>query len=206
MIKYNNKEYANFEQFAKYYQNRYKNANFDKVNYQLSDKAKFDKSDIALSGVYQLPNGKKFFITSPFEGNYQEIAEKSGNVKNCNDSLQIIYLEKPNKKGKQIIKLNDSSQVDRTLQAMLDKSPTSVHAHGKKSKQITDEVIKAKFADFIEFCSQIGYTADVDVNAALAVYAEKQEENEKALKIAEIVKSMKVTEEVAERMYYAMKA
>lgn len=207
MIKYNNKEYTNFADFARCYQNRYKNANFDKVDFYLSDKPKFYKSDIAQSGIYQLPNGKKFFITAPFEGNYQEVS-KDGNVKNCNDSLQIAYLEHQTKRGDRTIKLNDSSQVDRALQSLLDKNPSGIKAKDKKSKAIDADVIRAKFADFEEFLKNIGYTINLDEHEAqcLQTWQAKIEADEKAQKVADIMKAMKVSEEVAEKMYYAMKA
>jgi hypothetical protein len=206
MVTYKNKEYANFSEFAKCYQNRYKNANFDKVDFYLSDKPKFDKSDIAQSGIYQLPNGKKFFITSPFEGNYKEIS-KDGNVKNCNDSLQIVYLEFPTKRGDQIIKLNDSTQVNRTLQSLLDKNPSGIIAKDNKRKKIDADVIRAKFADFEEFCCQIGYfLPNVDVDDAIAKFTEKNEEEQKANEIANIVKKMNVSIDVAEKIYNAMNA
>lgn len=133
MIRYNSKDYANFAQFAKAYQNRYLKANFNEVNFKLTKKVDdLTKSDVKEEGVYQI-NGHKFFMTRIFEHTYTEIPEKSGKEKKCN-SFQIMYLEKPNKKGDRAIKINDSSQLTRTVGAMCGENPSGIVCKGRKNK------------------------------------------------------------------------
>ena len=205
MVTYNNKEYANFSEFAKAYQNRYAKVDFTKVDFTLSkDVDSLTKEDVNAKGVYQISDGK-FFMTSIFENTYTEIS-KEGNVKNCN-AFQIMLLEKPNKKGERVIKINDSSQLKRTIGAMLGKNPSGIKCKAQKSK-IDADVIRAKFADFEEFLKNIGYTINLDEHEAqcLQTWQAKIEADEKAQKVADIMKAMKVSEEVAEKMYYALKA
>lgn len=132
MIRYNGKTYENFAQFAKSYQNRYQKANFEKVDFELT-KAVDDltKEDVKSEGVYQI-KGYKFFMTKPFENTYTEISA-TGNEKNCN-SFQILYLEKPNKKGERVIKINDSSQLKRTVGALCGENPSGIVCKGRKHK------------------------------------------------------------------------
>lgn len=151
MIRYNGKTYENFAQFAKSYQNRYQKANFNEVDFELSKSIDdLTKSDVKEEGVYQI-KGHKFFMTRPFEHTYTEISA-TGNEKNCN-SFQIMYLETPNKKGERVIKINDSSQLKRTVGAMCGENPSGIVCKGRK--KIDEEVISAKFADFAEFCKSL---------------------------------------------------
>lgn len=132
MIRYNSKDYANFAQFAKAYQNRYQKANFNEVNFELTKVVNdLCKDDVKEEGVYQI-KGHKFFMTQPFEQTYTEISA-NGNEKNCN-SFQIMYLEHPNKKGERVIKINDSSQLKRTIGAMCGENPSGIVCKGRKSK------------------------------------------------------------------------
>lgn len=132
MIKYNSKNYENFAQFAKSYQNRYLKANFNEVNFELIKAVdNLTKDDVKEEGVYQI-KGYKFFMTRIFEQTYTEISA-NGNEKNCN-SFQILYLEKPNKKGERVIKINDSSQLKRTVGALCGENPSGIVCKGRKNK------------------------------------------------------------------------
>lgn len=132
MIHYNSKDYANFAQFAKAYQNRYQKANFNEVNFELTkDVNNLCKDDVKEEGVYQI-KGYKFFMTRIFEQTYTEISA-NGNEKNCN-SFQIMYLELPNKKGERVIKINDSSQLKRTVGALCGENPSGIVCKGRKHK------------------------------------------------------------------------
>lgn len=132
MIRYNSKEYANFAQFAKAYQNRYQKANFNEVNFELTKSVDdLTKEDVKTEGVYQI-KGHKFFMTRIFEQTYTEISA-NGNEKNCN-SFQIMYLELPNKKGERVLKINDSSQLKRTVGALCGENPSGIVCKGRKSK------------------------------------------------------------------------
>lgn len=132
MITYNGKNYENFAQFAKSYQNRYNKANFDEVNFELTKSVdNLTKEDVKIEGVYQI-KGYKFFMTKPFENTYTEISA-NGNEKNC-WAFQIMYLEKPNKKGERVIKINDSSQLKRTVGAMCGENPSGIVCKGRKNK------------------------------------------------------------------------
>lgn len=205
MVTYNNKEYTNFADFAKCYKNRYSKIDFLVVDYHLNvDVDDLTKEHVKSSGVYEIED-KKFFITTPFEGDYCEISE-NGNEKHCRNSLQILVLEHPNKKGETILKINDASQLKRTIGAMLGKNPSGIKCKAQKSK-IDADVIRAKFADFEEFCCQIGYfLPNVDVDDAIAKFTEKQQEEQKANEIDNIVKKMNVSIDVAEKIYNAMNA
>lgn len=132
MIRYNGKTYENFAQFAKSYQNRYQKANFNEVNFELTKKVDdLTKSDVKEEGVYQI-KGYKFFMTRPFENTYTEISA-NGNEKNCK-CFQIMYLEHQNKKGERVIKINDSSQLKRTIGALCGENPSGIICKGRKNK------------------------------------------------------------------------
>jgi hypothetical protein len=132
MIKYNSKNYENFAQFAKSYQNRYQKANFNEVNFELTkDVNNLCKDDVKEEGVYKI-KGYKFFMTRIFEQTYTEISA-NGNEKNGN-SFQNMYPEHPNKKGERVIKINDSSQLKRTVGALCGENPSGIVCKGRKNK------------------------------------------------------------------------
>lgn len=181
MIRYNGKTYENFAQFAKSYQNRYLKANFNEVNFELTKSVDdLTKEDVKSEGVYQI-KGHKFFMTRPFEQTYTEISA-SGNEKNCN-SFQILYLEKPNKKGERVIKINDSSQLKRTVGALCGENPSGIVCKGRK--KMDDETIKAKFADFAEFCKSLKIPFNHIGLLDMALY-----EYRKGIKEAELAEKM----------------
>lgn len=181
MIRYNSKDYANFAQFAKSYQNRYQKANFNEVNFELTkDVNNLCKDDVKEEGVYQI-KGYKFFMTRIFENTYTEISA-NGNEKNCN-SFQILYLEKPNKKGERVIKINDSSQLKRTVGALCGENPSGIVCKGRK--KIDEEVINAKFAEFAEFCKSLNIPFNHMGLLDMALY-----EYRKGIKEAELAEKM----------------
>lgn len=135
MIIYNNQQFENFADFVTNFVEKseiFSTVDFKKIDFELpfEDVNLLTKEHVNTTGVYEL-NGKKFAIF-PLSGTYTEISE-NGNKKVCN-KLYLMYLEQPNKKGDRILKINDRSQLIRSVGALCGLNPSGIKA-GKTRKQ-----------------------------------------------------------------------
>lgn len=141
MITYNNQQFTNFADFVTNFVEPAKifaDVNFEKVDFKLpfSDVNMLTKEHVNVSGVYEI-NTQKFYI-HPLLGTYTEISE-NGNKKVCKNLL-LMYLEHPNKKGDRILKINDRSQLIRSVGALCEQNPSGIKAGKSKKTSLTCDV------------------------------------------------------------------
>lgn len=141
MITYNNQQFTNFADFVTNFVEPAKifaDVNFEKVDFKLpfEDVNLLTKEHVNVAGVYEI-NTQKFYI-HPLLGTYTEISE-SGNKKVCKNLL-LMYLEHPNKKGDRILKINDRSQLIRSVGALCEQNPSGIKAGKSKKTSLTCDV------------------------------------------------------------------
>ena len=141
MITHNNQQFTNFADFVTNFVEPTKifaDVNFEKVDFKLpfEDVNLLTKEHVNVAGVYEI-NSKKFAIF-PLSGIYTEISE-NGNKKVCKNLL-LMYLEHPNKKGDQILKINDRSQLIRSVGALCEQNPSGIKAGKSKKTSLTCDV------------------------------------------------------------------
>lgn len=141
MITYNNQQFTNFADFVTNFVEPteiFADVNFEKVDFKLpfNDVNLLTKEYVNVAGVYEI-NTQKFYI-HPLLGTYTEISE-NGNKKVCKNLL-LMYLEQPNKKGDRILKINDRSQLIRSVGALCEQNPSGIKAGKSKKTSLTCDV------------------------------------------------------------------
>lgn len=141
MITYNNQQFTNFADFVTNFVEKseiFSKVDFSKIDFELpfEDVNLLTKEHVNVAGVYEI-NSKKFYI-HPLLGTYTEISE-NGNKKVCKNLL-LMYLEQPNKKGDRILKINDRSQLIRSVGALCEQNPSGIKAGKSKKTSLTCDV------------------------------------------------------------------
>lgn len=141
MITYNNQQFTNFADFVTNFVEPteiFADVNFEKVDFKLpfNDVNLLTKEYVNVAGVYEI-NTQKFYI-HPLLGTYTEISE-NGNKKVCKNLL-LMFLERPNKKGDRILKINDRSQLIRSVGALCEQNPSGIKAGKSKKTSLTCDV------------------------------------------------------------------